>query len=448
MNALVFLLIPATIGVDFGWERQPDNSIEYILQIEPEALDSMKTGTELVSSLPPQLRNIRDYRIRVGRDKLPNQNTIPPEMSGVATAQPNIGSNNYATPNNYTTTGNYPPSSTGAYPAGTYPTSNYPNNAYPTGTAANNNYPQNGTGFVNNSTAPGYNPYSGATASSTSGMSPVTGAPAVPTSTSGFPLQTTPANYTTNTTNPTLANLPPPPGTYPNNGYAPNPYPTGTATPSGYNPNGYQPAGYTAGGYNPNGYNNTNPYATNAYAPANNNYANQPYPNQPYQATPNPYAYPQQQYLAMNGGPPPAGYGAAKPSLNDPTGTASNFPQGTQFTPTGTNQLGVPPLTSSFTTNPLSGTNPATQPAGGLTAGNTAPNGQFVNTAGGVDPHSGTNPANGQAAAKEPQSQWMSLAFTMVALFASIGVNIYIFSQNHHLRERCRVLIADRAASY
>lgn len=442
MNALVLMLIPATIGVDFGWTRQPDNSIEYILQIEPEAVDSMKTGTELVSSLPPAMRNIKDYRIRVGRDPLPNQNKIPPDLTTPGIAQPNIPSNNYPA-NNYATTGNYPPASTGAYPAGTASTAYQPTGTYP----QNGNYPQSGNSFVNNSTAPGYNPYSGTTASNTTGMSPMTGAPTVPTSTSGFPLQTTPANYTTNTTNSTLANLPPPPGSYPNNGYAPTPYPTGTATAPGYNP------AYATTGYNPTGYNNTNPYNTTGYAPPGNfpppSFPNQGYPNQQFQPTPNPYTYPQQpQYLAMNGGPLPAGYGAAKPTLNDPTGTASNFPAGTQFTPTG-NTLGVPPP---LNTNPLPGTNPSTLPPGGFTAGVPTTNG-FVNNAGAnttgannTDPHNPTVAANGQPTAKE--SQWASLGFALVALFASIGMNIYIFSQNHHLRERCRVLIADRAASY
>ena len=89
MNAWVLMLLPTALGVDFGWERQPDNSIEYIVQIEPEAVDEMKTGTELISSLPPQLRNIRNYRIRVGRERLPNQNILPPEVTTNTTATTN-----------------------------------------------------------------------------------------------------------------------------------------------------------------------------------------------------------------------------------------------------------------------------------------------------------------------------------------------------------------------
>ena len=89
MNAWVLMLLPTALGVDFGWERQPDNSIEYIVQIEPEAVDEMKTGTELISSLPPQLRNIRNYRIRVGRERLPNQNILPPEVTTNSTAATN-----------------------------------------------------------------------------------------------------------------------------------------------------------------------------------------------------------------------------------------------------------------------------------------------------------------------------------------------------------------------
>jgi len=407
MNALVLMLIPATLGVDFGWERQPDNSIEYILQIEPEAIGAMQTGTELVSSLPPSLRNIKDYRIRVGRDPLPNKNVIPPEFNTVAA-------------NNYVGGGNYAGSMSG------------------------------------------------------------TGMTTVPTSTSGFPLQTTPSGYPPNTNNQYLASTQPTPtpfpsGTNPNNPYAaattqPNYNTAGYNATPGYNtnPNYNTAPNYSTTGYNatpnynpatnPAGYNQPNP----GYQQPNNNYQ---YPPPGYQQPQQPYGQQQPQYLAQNTAPAlygpglgdPRAFGAAKPNIADPMTPLANgnyagantgaYPAGTQFTQPGATPAGsfsgtLPPPPGTYPNNFTPGTlPPANGQPGATIAANTTGQAPATTNTSATDPHQQTT-----AAKVEPVSAATSFVWLFVFLFLSIGANICFGYANFNLRERCRILMVDRAA--
>jgi hypothetical protein len=67
----VVLLAAAAIGLDYGWQPLDDGGFEYIIQIEPELLDSLQAGEALRSDLPPFLRDVRSYRIQVGRGQVP-----------------------------------------------------------------------------------------------------------------------------------------------------------------------------------------------------------------------------------------------------------------------------------------------------------------------------------------------------------------------------------------
>lgn len=422
MNAWVFLLLPSTLGVDFGWERQPDNSIEYIVQIEPEAVDEMKTGTELLSTLPPSVRNtIRNYRIRVGRDRLPNQNTLPPEASATtgttypagaawgnqtqpsylpsnATAStyplnPGNAAPNIGTPSNTSSTA-YPPSSTGGFVNSSLPQPNRPASTYPT------------------AQLPGTSPYGTGTTATTSGG----------LSTSGFPMQPNSAAP--------AGTYPPTSGmtTYPNNNYPPNTtYPQNqpsynTAGQPQYAGQQYPPSGYQPPNYAPN-YNQPG-YAQNGY--------NQPQYGQP--------GYPQ--YVAANPNDPNAwGQG---PRLGDPGsyGMQTAKPSIEMPAPTGTAGYGPQPYAGpNGSTFPQNQTQPAGSP--------------FVNTAdprytatAGTDPKSSSDArmqtTTSAAADKAGESQWVSLTFALIALFASLGANFYLGWSTYHLRERYRMMLADR----
>ncbi len=64
-------------GVDVGWQPLPEGGLEYIVQIEPELLETLRSGQPIQSDLPSRLKDIRAYRIVVGTAELPRE--LPPE---------------------------------------------------------------------------------------------------------------------------------------------------------------------------------------------------------------------------------------------------------------------------------------------------------------------------------------------------------------------------------
>lgn len=394
MNALVLMLIPATVGVDFGWSRQPDQSIEYIVQVKPEEAAYIYTGSDAIDRLRPELSFLKNryYRLNVSNERLPNQGVLPAELGGTAT--PNISNTG-----SYSGTGNY------------------------TGTTSGNNgnlYPIN-----------------------------------TPTSTGGFQMENKPSTYPPNTNNQYLVGLPPPPSTLPTSTYPANTYPNNT-----YN-NTYTNTSST----NPYGSTNAPPYNTAAYTQPTNNYQppyntnsyQQPYgAQQNYQQPYNPNYAPQQpQYLAAL--PPalyndPHAFGAAKPNIADPANPAAtgNFANSNPYN----NQLNGAPPAGSFQPQQqyYAGgvTNPGTLPAGGVQGMNPQTTAGFNNVGGaGVEPKSATDTHQQTAATKDKeqaQTATTSFAWLFVVLFLSIGANICFGYANFNLRERCRILMVDRAA--
>jgi hypothetical protein len=74
MHSAAFLLVAATLGVDFGWKALPNDEVEYIIQIEPALLDSLENGEAVFSELLPEVRaNVRRLRIQVGNQPLPRE---------------------------------------------------------------------------------------------------------------------------------------------------------------------------------------------------------------------------------------------------------------------------------------------------------------------------------------------------------------------------------------
>lgn len=83
MTGMLVCLSAAVMGVDYGWQPVAGGGIEYIIQIEPELLDSLKSGHDLFSDLPTSVRNIRSYRITVGTGRLPHHGEPPPSSAVV-----------------------------------------------------------------------------------------------------------------------------------------------------------------------------------------------------------------------------------------------------------------------------------------------------------------------------------------------------------------------------
>jgi len=73
------------LGVDAGWQPLPEGGMEYIIQIEPQLLETLKSGEPIQSDVPSYVKDVRSYRIVVGTAKLPRQ--LPPaEVDSPATA--------------------------------------------------------------------------------------------------------------------------------------------------------------------------------------------------------------------------------------------------------------------------------------------------------------------------------------------------------------------------
>src|SRR5487761_1554116 len=88
MTGMFVCLSAAVMGVDYGWQPVAGGGIEYIIQIEPELLDSLKSGHDIFSDLPTSVRNVRSYRITVGAGRLPHHGEPPPSSAVVPAGGP------------------------------------------------------------------------------------------------------------------------------------------------------------------------------------------------------------------------------------------------------------------------------------------------------------------------------------------------------------------------
>ena len=73
MNGAAWLLALATLGVDYGWRLDEKGQLEYIIQISPDHLDSLRESPEgITSAIPPEVaRHVKRFRIVVGNEALP-----------------------------------------------------------------------------------------------------------------------------------------------------------------------------------------------------------------------------------------------------------------------------------------------------------------------------------------------------------------------------------------
>ena len=78
MCGTMLCIAAVTLGIDPGWERMEDGGWRYLIQIDPNALEDLKAGRipPLESDIPPQLRDIRSYRISVGKGQ-PRRDPLP-----------------------------------------------------------------------------------------------------------------------------------------------------------------------------------------------------------------------------------------------------------------------------------------------------------------------------------------------------------------------------------
>lgn len=71
MYGVAILVSMTAVGVDYGWQPGRDGQLEYIIQIEPELVDALKGGADIVSEIHPEAQGVRRFRVRVGKGPLP-----------------------------------------------------------------------------------------------------------------------------------------------------------------------------------------------------------------------------------------------------------------------------------------------------------------------------------------------------------------------------------------
>lgn len=96
-----FLLAAAAVsalGVDVGWQQTDNGEMEYIIQLEPHQVKSLKEGDVIEVGVRPDLRNVRRYRIVVGEDELPQESAAPKLTiaSPAYSAKPLEGANDFS----------------------------------------------------------------------------------------------------------------------------------------------------------------------------------------------------------------------------------------------------------------------------------------------------------------------------------------------------------------
>jgi len=69
----IVCLAALACGVNVGWKPHAEGGMEYLIQIEPYMLDSLRAGTAIESDVPPNVKDIRSFSITVGTKTLPQE---------------------------------------------------------------------------------------------------------------------------------------------------------------------------------------------------------------------------------------------------------------------------------------------------------------------------------------------------------------------------------------
>jgi hypothetical protein len=86
MISAVWFVVAASIGIDVGWQPVDEGGYEFLLQIDPAQLETLKAGEPLTSDLPPLPGRVVRVHWMVGTDPLP-QTTLPAATPENATPQ-------------------------------------------------------------------------------------------------------------------------------------------------------------------------------------------------------------------------------------------------------------------------------------------------------------------------------------------------------------------------
>jgi hypothetical protein len=82
MFAHVLCLSAVIVGINVGWQPLQEGGTEYIIQLDPQSLEALKSGEPIRSDVLPGAGDVRSYKIILGTEKPPR--ISPPAISAQA----------------------------------------------------------------------------------------------------------------------------------------------------------------------------------------------------------------------------------------------------------------------------------------------------------------------------------------------------------------------------
>jgi hypothetical protein len=73
MGGPIACIAAVLLGVQAGWQPLPQGGVEYLIQIEPQLLETLKSGQPIQSDVPSYVKDVRTFRVTVGTATLPRQ---------------------------------------------------------------------------------------------------------------------------------------------------------------------------------------------------------------------------------------------------------------------------------------------------------------------------------------------------------------------------------------
>jgi hypothetical protein len=81
MHTILLCIATASVGIHAGWQRMPEGGMQYIIQLDPETLQSLREGAELGSDIPPSAGEVHSFKIVMGTKLLPHDTPPPPKAA-------------------------------------------------------------------------------------------------------------------------------------------------------------------------------------------------------------------------------------------------------------------------------------------------------------------------------------------------------------------------------
>ena len=89
MNLIPLYFAATVLGADvaeIGWQPLSGGGMEYQVQLTPRAVDALRAGRAVRGEVPPQLKDVREYRITMGEGPL--ERRLPPGKADEDTTPP------------------------------------------------------------------------------------------------------------------------------------------------------------------------------------------------------------------------------------------------------------------------------------------------------------------------------------------------------------------------